>query len=224
MKYGTERQFSYLFSVNEIFYSIQGESLYAGRPCVFVRLAGCNLRCTYCDTRYAYFEGRSMDIEEIVAAVKSYDFPLVEITGGEPLMQAETPALVQRLIDDGLEVMMETNGTLPIDRVPQQCVKIVDIKCPGSGESEKTDFENIGRLGKKDQVKFVICDRKDYEFARDIIKRYWLEGRKNPVLISPVPEMMDPATAAAWILEDRLNVRLHLQMHKILWPHINKGV
>lgn len=223
MKPGTERQL-YRFSVNEIFYSIQGESLYAGRPCVFVRLAGCNLRCTYCDTRYAYFEGRSMDIEEIAAAVKSYDFPLVEITGGEPLMQAETPALVKRLIDAGLEVIMETNGTLPIDRVPKQCVKIVDIKCPGSGESEKTDFENIGRLGKKDQVKFVICDRKDYEFARDIIKRYWSQGRKNPVLISPVSEMMDPATAAAWILEDRLDVRLHLQMHKILWPHINKGV
>ncbi|MCF8025116.1 MAG: radical SAM protein [Desulfobacteraceae bacterium] len=211
-------------SVNEIFFSIQGESLYAGRPCVFVRLAGCNLRCVYCDTRYAWSGGREMQIREIVSAVRAYRFPLVEITGGEPLFQKNTPELVKRLLDEKMEVMMETNGTFPIDRIPAGCIKIMDIKCPGSGQSHKTDFDNIGRLGESDQVKFVICDREDYEFARGIIDRYRAGRPAGQVLISPAAGTVKPATVADWILKDRLNVRLQLQLHKILWPDAEKGV
>ena len=210
--------------VNEIFYSIQGESLHAGRPCVFVRLTGCNLRCTYCDTTYAYFEGRIMNIAEIVSAVAAYGCRLVEITGGEPLMQAQTPNLVNQLLAAGLEVLMETNGTYPVDRVSPECIKIVDIKCPASGESEKTDFDNIDRLKKQDQVKFVVCDRRDYEFARQVIMRFRPGRTACPVLFSPAFKRLEAERLAQWILEDRLDVRLHLQLHKIVWPHIQKGV
>ncbi len=211
-------------SVNEMFYSIQGESLYAGRPCVFVRLAGCNLRCAYCDTRYAWFEGRQMDTGQIVSSVLQYRVPLVEITGGEPLMQENTPGLVRRLLDAGMEVMMETNGTFPINLVTEECIRIVDIKCPGSGQSHKTDFTNIGRLCRSDQVKFVVCDRNDYEFARTVMERYWNGRPKNPVLISPAAGAVDPAEVAGWILEDRLYARIQLQLHRILWPEGKKGV
>lgn len=210
--------------VNEIFLSIQGESLYAGRPCVFVRLTGCNLRCAYCDTRYAWSEGWDMEIGEIISEVRKYRFPLVEITGGEPLLQDNTPELVRRLMDEEMEVIMETNGSFPIDWVPAGCVKIMDIKCPGSGQSHETDIDNIGRLGKADQVKFVICDRSDYEFACGIIDRYWARRPPNPVLISPVEGMVEPAAVAGWIMEDHLDVRLQLQLHKILWPGVEKGV
>ncbi|MFP3981164.1 MAG: radical SAM protein [Desulfobacterales bacterium] len=210
--------------INEIFYSIQGESLHAGRPCIFVRLTGCNLRCAYCDTTYAYFEGRIMDMDEIISAVAAYGCRLVEITGGEPLMQAQTPILVDRLLAAGLEVIMETNGTYPIDRVAPECIKIVDIKCPASGESEKTDFDNIGRLKKQDQVKFVVCDRRDYDFARQVIERFWSGRPACPVLISPAFGWLEPGRLAGWILEDRLDVRLQLQLHKILWPQIQRGV
>lgn len=210
--------------VNEIFLSIQGESLHAGRPCVFVRLAGCNLRCAYCDTRHAWFEGRQTGIEEIVSRVMDYGVPLVEITGGEPLLQSQTPALARRLLDAGLEVMVETNGSLPIDRISAECIRVMDIKCPGSGQGDKTDFDNIGRLGPKDQVKFVVCDRADYDFARAVIERHWNGKPPVPVLISPAAETVAPATVAAWILEDRIDVRLQLQLHKILWPGIERGV
>ncbi|MFP3999324.1 MAG: 7-carboxy-7-deazaguanine synthase QueE [Desulfobacterales bacterium] len=210
--------------VNEIFYSIQGESLYAGRPCVFVRLAGCNLRCAYCDTKYAWHQGNEMTTEEIVEAVKHYRFPLAEITGGEPLMQEGTPGLAKRLLNENIKVMIETNGTYPIDWLPAGCVRIMDIKCPDSGESHKTDFDNIGRLSGSDQVKFVICSRSDYEFARSIIERYWAGRPANPVLISPAAGFADPSEVAAWILEDRLDARLHLQLHKIIWPDAGKGV
>ncbi|MFO7932293.1 MAG: radical SAM protein [Thermodesulfobacteriota bacterium] len=210
--------------VNEIFISIQGESLYAGRPCVFVRLTGCNLRCSYCDTDYAWSGGRDMDIEEIVSEVQAFRFPLVEITGGEPLLQKNTPELVRRLLDGQMEVMMETNGTFPIDLVSEKCIKIMDIKCPASGQSHKTDFENINRLGASDQVKFVVCDRGDYEFARDIINRSLKAGSAAAVLISPAAGMVEPAKVAGWIIEDRLDARLQLQLHKILWPGAEKGV
>ncbi|MBS3754666.1 MAG: radical SAM protein [Desulfobacterales bacterium] len=210
--------------VNEIFYSIQGESLHAGRPCIFVRLTGCNLRCSYCDTTYAYFEGRIMDMDEIVSKVAAYGCRLVEITGGEPLMQEQTPVLVDRLLASGLEVLMETNGTYPIDRVSPECIKIVDIKCPASGESEKTDFDNISRLKKQDQVKFVVCDRRDYEFARQVIERFWPGRPTCPVLISPAFGRLEPDRLAGWILEDRMDIRLQLQLHKIIWPHIQRGV
>lgn len=210
--------------VNEIFYSIQGESLSMGRPCVFVRLTGCNLRCTYCDTGYAYTQGRFMDIAQILSRVGTYGVDLVEITGGEPLMQPLTPALAEALLAKGFEVMIETNGTYSIDLVPNVCTRIMDIKCPASGESRKTDFDNLFRLKENDQVKFVICDRKDYDYARHILRHYWSGRPPVPVLISPAAGRITPATAAAWILEDRLHVRLHLQLHKILWPNEQRGV
>ncbi|MBS0014065.1 MAG: radical SAM protein [Desulfobacterales bacterium] len=210
--------------VNEIFYSIQGESLYMGRPCVFVRLTGCNLRCTYCDTGYAYTRGRFMGIEQILSRAGAYGVDLVEITGGEPLMQPHTPDLAEALLAKGFEVMIETNGTYPIDLVPDACMRIMDIKCPASGESLKTDFDNLNRLGGNDQVKFVICNRKDYDYARHILKHYWSGRPPVPVLISPAAGRLAPASAAAWILEDRLDVRLHLQLHKILWPNEKRGV
>jgi 7-carboxy-7-deazaguanine synthase len=210
--------------VNEIFFSIQGESLMAGLPCVFVRLTGCNLRCTWCDTKYAYSGGQLMDLETIISRVKSFGNRLVEITGGEPLMQHKTPALAMALLDAGFEVMIETNGTYPIDMVSDKCIRVMDIKCPASGCSDFTDFDNLNRLGANDQIKFVICDRNDYEYAVNIIMRYWSGSPPVPVLISPVPGKLNPATAARWILKDRINVRLQLQLHKIIWPDIEKGV
>lgn len=211
-------------NVSEIFFSIQGESVYAGRPCVFVRLAGCNLRCTYCDTRYAWTGGSKMQIQEIISAIRDFRFPLVEITGGEPLLQENTPELVRRLFSENIEVLIETNGTLPIDLLPRECVKIMDIKCPGSGQSRKTDFDNIGRLGKSDQVKFVICSREDYDFGRGIIERYLSDMSADRILISPAAGFIESTAVADWMLKDRLNARLQLQLHKILWPDKEKGV
>lgn len=203
--------------VNEIFYSIQGESTYAGRPCVFVRLTGCNLRCSYCDTRYAYEDGREMKTEEIIRAVTGYGCPLVEITGGEPLLQAETPGLVAGLLERGYEVLLETNGSRDISSVDNRCVKVVDFKVPSSGMSDSNDLENIGRLSNGDEVKFVIGDRADYEFARDFIQTTGLEATaRYPIHFSPVFGRQAPKTLARWILEDRLNVRLQVQLHKVI--------
>ena len=157
--------------VNEIFYSIQGESLAAGRPCIFIRLSGCNLRCAYCDTTYAYTQGRRMAISEILAQISQYNCLLVEITGGEPLQQNETPHLITRLIQSGYAVLLETNGTFDIGKIHDHCVKIVDIKCPSSGESDKTDLNNLSRIGRRDQIKFVIANRNDYEYSKNILKR-----------------------------------------------------
>jgi 7-carboxy-7-deazaguanine synthase len=211
--------------VNEIFYSIQGESSYAGRPCVFVRLTGCNLRCSYCDTRYAYEEGEDLEIEAILSRVRSYRCPLVEVTGGEPLMQAETSILISRLLDEGYEVLLETNGSQDIGRIDHRCVRIVDIKCPSSGEAEHNDLENLGRLTEKDELKFVIGAREDYEYAKrtlDLVK-----GKRpaaHRVHFSPVFGKVAPETLAGWILEDRLGVRLHMQLHKMIWPRDRRGV
>lgn len=210
--------------VNEIFFSIQGESTYAGRPCVFVRLTGCNLRCGYCDTRYAYEEGDRLSIEAVVEAVSAYGCPLVEITGGEPLLQPETPDLVDRLLSDGFEVLMETNGSRDIGAVNQNCVKVIDIKCPSSGEDRTTDLGNLDRLGGRDEIKFVLSDRGDYEYARDLIGRYEKKMAGHPVLLSTVAGVLAPAQLARWILDDRLNVRLQLQMHKYIWPESMRGV
>ena len=210
--------------VNEIFHSIQGESTYSGRPCIFVRLTGCNLRCSYCDTRYAYEEGVRMEISEIIDRVAGYKCPLIEITGGEPLLQSETPLLIYRLIENGYEVMMETNGSLDISSVDGRCIKIVDIKCPTSSESDKNDLENLKRLNPKDQVKFVIGSRKDYEYAKETIELIHPGFPMDQILFSPVSGEMAPAKLAEWMLEDSLNVRLHLQLHKIIWPSKEKGV
>ena len=210
--------------VNEIFYSIQGESIYSGRPCIFVRLTGCNLRCTYCDTRYAYEDGMQMEIREILERLAAYQCSLVEITGGEPLLQHDTPALINRLLDNGYEAMMETNGSFDISRVDERCMKIVDIKCPSSGESEKNDLNNLKRLNLIDQVKFVIGCREDYLYAKGIIKSISSGFPAERVLFSPVSDKLSSDILAGWILEDTLDVRLHLQLHKIIWPDVPRGV
>jgi len=210
--------------VNEIFYSIQGESTYSGRPCIFVRLTGCNLRCSYCDTRYAYEQGVKMELTEIVNRIADYKCPLVEITGGEPLLQSDTPTLIYRLLENGYEVLMETNGSLDISGIDGRCIKIVDIKCPTSGESDKNDMENLKRLGSKDQVKFVIENRMDYEYAKETIDSTCPSFPEGQILFSPVSKGIAPSQLAKWILEDNLNVRLHLQIHKIIWPDRKRGV
>jgi len=210
--------------VNEIFYSIQGESTHSGRPCIFVRLTGCNLRCSYCDTRYAYEQGVKMELTEIVSRIADYKCPLVEITGGEPLLQSKTPTLIYKLLENGYEVLMETNGSLDISGVDGRCIKIVDIKCPTSGESDKNDMENLKRLRPKDQVKFVIENRIDYEYAKETIDSNCPDFPEEQILFSPVSEGIAPSQLAKWILEDNLNVRLHLQIHKIIWPDRKRGV
>ena len=210
--------------VNEIFYSIQGESTHSGRPCIFVRLTGCNLRCSYCDTRYAYEQGVKMELTEIVSRIADYKCPLVEITGGEPLLQSKTPTLIYKLLENGYEVLMETNGSLDISGVDGRCIKIVDIKCPTSGESDKNDMENLKRLRPKDQVKFVIENRIDYEYAKETIDSNCPDFPEEQILFSPVSEGIAPSQLAKWILEDNMNVRLHLQLHKIIWPDRKRGV
>jgi 7-carboxy-7-deazaguanine synthase len=210
--------------VNEIFYSIQGESIHSGRPCIFVRLTGCNLRCSYCDTRYAYEQGVDMEITEIINRIDAYPCRLVEITGGEPLLQSQTPILIHRLLENGYEVMLETNGSLDISRVDGRCIKIVDIKCPTSGESNKNDLGNLKRLGSKDQVKFVIGDRSDYEYAKVTMGSISPDFPEEQILFSPVSGGISPSRLAEWILEDNLNVRLHLQLHNIIWPDKKRGV
>jgi len=210
--------------VNEIFNSIQGESLYAGLRCTFIRLAGCNLRCSYCDTRYAYEEGISLTMTDILDKISGYECPLVEITGGEPLIQNETPLLITNLIESGYKVLLETNGTIDISDVDKRCVKIVDIKCPGSGESGKNILGNMNSLNAKDQVKFVITNLEDYEYAKKIIKQIPGGFLRENILISPVPGKMTYSELANRILEDKLMARFHIQLHKIIWPDIDRGV
>lgn len=211
--------------VNEIFYSIQGESTYAGKPCVFIRLAGCNLRCSYCDTKYAYYDGEKLDIHEVINKVALYGCPLVEVTGGEPLLQEETPYLISQLLGKGYKVLIETNGSHDISRVDGRSVRIVDIKCPSSGEKDRNDLTNLNRLRDEDELKFVIGGREDYDYAKDILS---LIGHgssgKIAVHFSPSFGRMEPKELAGWILHDRLNVRLHLQLHKYIWPPGQRGV
>ena len=210
--------------VTEIFYSIQGESLHAGRPCVFVRLSGCNLRCDYCDTTYAYEPGKSMGILEIIDRVAAFECTLIEITGGEPLLQHETPLLIRRLLDGGYETMVETNGSLDISPVDDRCTKVVDMKCPSSGEAAKNDLSNLGRLSPRDQLKLVIGTKEDYRYAKEILGRLDPGFPAHHVLFSPVFGKMKPSTLSEWIIGDRLPVRLHLQLHKMVWPDIDRGV
>jgi 7-carboxy-7-deazaguanine synthase len=212
-----------MLTINEIFHSIQGESTYAGDPCVFVRLTACDLRCTWCDTEYAFYEGRKMSIDDVVQRVHSYGCPLVEITGGEPLLQDDVYELMDRLLAGGHTVMLETGGHRPIDRVPRDVIKIVDVKCPGSGESSKNDWQNLARLAPHDELKFVIADRDDYEFARDVVCRR-LTATAGTVLFSPVHGRLDPKTLSEWVLADRLPVRIQLQLHKFIWSPTTRGV
>ena len=213
-----------MLTINEIYRSIQGESTYAGRPCVFVRLTACDLRCAWCDTPYAFTEGRKMSLDDVLAAVAREACPLVEITGGEPLLQKEVIPLMQRLVDDGRTVMLETGGHLSIEAVPREVVKIVDVKCPGSGESARVHWPNLDLLAPHDEVKFVIADRDDYLFARDVVVGRELDRRVAAVLFSPVHGVLDPQRLAVWILEDRLPVRLQLQLHKYVWDPATRGV
>ena len=210
--------------VNEIFYSIQGESMFSGRPCIFIRLTGCNLRCSYCDTRYAYEDGENMEISELLNRIAVYQCPLIEITGGEPLLQNETPRLIHELLANRYEVMLETNGSLDISPIDKRCMKIVDIKCPTSNMSGKNDLNNLKRLNDKDQVKFVIGNYDDYKYARQIINSSNLNISTSHMLFSPVFGKLSPDQLAKWILTDNLNVRLHLQLQKIIWPYKEKGV
>jgi 7-carboxy-7-deazaguanine synthase len=213
-----------VLSINEIFYSIQGESTYAGNPCVFVRLAGCDLRCSWCDTTYAFHEGQKMSVDDVLQQVDRYGGPLVEVTGGEPLLQEDVYPLMDRLLESGRTVLLETGGQVDVSRVPGDVIKVMDVKCPASGESAKNDWGNIDRLGSRDQVKFVIQDREDYEFARDTVRRHALERRCAAVLFSPVHGVLNPKDLSEWILEDRLPVRLQLQIHKHIWGADVRGV
>jgi len=212
-----------MLTVNEIFHSIQGESTRAGHPCVFVRLTACDLRCTWCDTPYAFYEGRKMSVDDVLKAVDQYGCPLVEITGGEPLLQDEVYPLMQRLLDGGHTVMLETGGHRPIDRVPGGVIKVVDVKCPGSGEADRNHWPNLDALAPHDEVKFVIADRADYEFARDVVTGK-LRDRTGAILFSPVHGTLDPKLLSEWVLADRLPVQVQLQLHKFIWHPSTRGV
>jgi 7-carboxy-7-deazaguanine synthase len=212
-----------MLRVNEIFHSIQGESSRAGEPCVFVRLTGCNLRCVWCDTAYAFHEGREMSVEEVLAGVDGHGCRLVEVTGGEPLLQSDVVPLLAALVARGHDVLLETGGSLPIDPVPAGVRCIVDVKCPGSGEVGRNHWPNLERLRPGDELKFVLADRADYDWAVARVRDLRLTER-SAVLFSPVHGQLDAARLAGWILADRLPVRLQLQLHKLLWPGLTRGV
>lgn len=211
--------------ITEIFHSIQGESSFAGRPCVFVRTTGCNLRCVWCDTAYSFHGGRDMTVDEIMAEVRRLgpDCRLVELTGGEPLLQKDVGALAATLLAAGYTVLCETSGSVPVDRVAADVVKIVDFKCPGSGEVEANDWSNLDRLDPaRDELKFVIADREDYEWAKLQVEARALD--RFVVHFSPEFEGMDSRALAEWILADGLPVRLQLQLHKFVWDPYARGV
>lgn len=209
--------------ITEIFHSIQGESTRAGQPCVFIRLTGCPLRCTWCDTEYAFYGGTRMSVETIVRQVRAYECPLVEVTGGEPLHQPDSLVLLHQLCEAGLHVMLETSGALDISRVDERVSIILDVKCPGSGMTDRMRWDNLGHVSGKDEIKFVLKDRADYEWAREIVQHYALEER-CPVHFSPVFGALHLPSLAEWILEDRLPVRLQLQLHKMIWDPETRGV
>jgi 7-carboxy-7-deazaguanine synthase len=213
-----------LLTVHEIFYSIQGESTYAGRPCVFVRLTACDLRCSWCDTSYAFYEGRKQSLDEVLAELDRVDCTLVEVTGGEPLLQEDVYPLMHSLLERGKTVLLETGGHRSTARVPGPVVTILDVKCPGSGEADRNDWSNLERLRPHDEVKFVVKDREDYEFAREVIARYRLADRAAAVHLSPVHGVLHPRQLSEWVLADRLPARVQLQLHKYIWDPGTRGV
>jgi 7-carboxy-7-deazaguanine synthase len=213
-----------MLTVFEIYESIQGESTHTGRPCVFIRLAACDLRCSWCDTPYAFTGGRKMSVDDVLAEAARFGTRLVEITGGEPMLQPAAVPLMTRLIDAGHQVLLETGGHLPLDDVPDDVVAIVDVKCPGSGEAAHMHWPNLEQLSAHDEVKFVIADRIDFDYARDVVVRYGLVSRVAAVLFSPVHGILAPAELARWILDARLDVRLQLQTHKYIWSPDARGV
>jgi len=212
-----------MLKINEIYHSIQGESTKAGLPCTFVRLTYCNLRCTYCDTAYAFYDGKDMSLEEILSEVSKYNCRLVEITGGEPLVQKECLDLMKLLCDMGYEVLIETGGSLPIIDIDKRVKVIMDFKCPSSGMVKKNLYENVEYLKAVDEVKFVIGTREDYEWTKDILQKYNLTNISH-ILFSVVFGKLEPVTLVNWILEDKLDVRFQLQMHKFIWEPTAKGV
>lgn len=209
--------------ITEIFHSIQGESTYSGLPCVFVRTTGCNLRCIWCDTAYAFYGGQEMRLEEILARVRGYHCKLVELTGGEPMLQKETPELARRLLQEGFTVLIETGGSLDLSPLDTRVIKIMDLKCPGSGEADRNYWPNLDILQPHDQIKFVIKDRRDYDWAVRVIREHHLEER-FPLLFSPVFNAMDYRQLAEWLLADRVNARFQIQLHKYIWPPDMRGV
>lgn len=222
--------------ITEIFKSIQGEGTRAGLPCIFVRLTGCNLRCTWCDTAYAFHGGRKMSVDEVVARVEELAgpekaVPLVELTGGEPLLQEGVYPLAETLLAAGYAVMIETSGEKFVGRLPREVIKILDVKCPDSGEADTFEMENLAAVGENDEIKFVISSRKDYEFAREFTREHRLDEKVKQVLFSPVfddPEGkwkgLEPRQLVEWMLQDGLPVRLGLQLHKFVWHPATKGV
>ena len=217
------RELDLTMRVTEIFHSIQGESTFAGRPCVFIRLTGCPLRCTWCDTEYAFYGGHEQTIEQILVTVESYDCRLVEVTGGEPLAQPEAFPLITSLCDRGFEVLIETSGAIDTAAVDARARVILDVKCPGSGMSDRMHWPNVERLRPHDEAKFVINDRADYEWAKERVERFQI-NRRCPVLFSPVFGTLEPRQLAEWVLADRLPVRYQLQLHKLIWSPDMRGV
>jgi 7-carboxy-7-deazaguanine synthase len=211
-------------TINEIYLSIQGESTWMGRSCVFVRLTFCNLRCNYCDTEYAFYEGRKQKLREIVDTVAAFHWPLVEITGGEPLLQKNVLPLMSILCDADYTVLLETSGAHDISKVDLRVHRIMDLKTPGSGEVDKNLWSNIDHLTPRDEVKFVMGSREDYEWSRDKVQRFDLPSRCHAVLFSPIFGRIDPREIVEWILADKLDVRFQLQMHKFIWSPTQRGV
>jgi 7-carboxy-7-deazaguanine synthase len=213
-----------MLTVSEIYLSIQGESTHVGRPCVFVRLTACNLRCSWCDTPYAFTGGQKLPVDAVMDQVRALGVRLVEITGGEPLLQAEVVGLMRQLLAEGFEVLLETGGHMPIDDVPEDVVRIVDVKCPASGEAARMHWPNLDRLTRRDEVKFVIQDRADFEYARDVVATHTLADRAGAVLFSPVHGVLPADRLAQWMLEAHVPARLQIQAHKYIWTPETRGV
>jgi 7-carboxy-7-deazaguanine synthase len=210
--------------VNEIFYSIQGESSFTGRPCAFVRLTACDLRCSYCDTEYAFHEGREMTLAEVLAAVEGYPTRLALVTGGEPLLQREVHGLFAALLDRGYTVCVETGGHLPIDDVDPRVRRVVDLKCPSSGMAARNRYANMPLLAPSDEVKFVVGDRADFDWALARVAEFDLTARVGTVLVSPVHGKLPYDVLARWVLDAGLPLRMQIQLHKLIWPGIDRGV
>ena len=211
-----------MLKINEIYFSVQGESTHVGRPCIFVRLTECHLRCSYCDTEYAFYEGDDQSLESILEKIKSFPSRLVEITGGEPLLQPEVNILMQKLLDLGYEVLLETSGSIPIRDVPKPVKKIVDFKTPSSSMMKANDYSIVNDLQPWDELKFVIGSRADYDWSKELVAQHNLS--RWTVLFSPVWGAIEPKDLVEWITEDGIPVRFQLQMHKIIWPEADRGV